>query len=76
MQYFVVLYHYMSYRLAILTTEINPDVIEKALSHCETNAVRSAYNRAEYLPQRRKMLKWWSDHIEKASIGSVALSRV
>ena len=54
----------------------NPDVIEKALSHCETNAVRSAYNRAEYLPQRRKMLKWWSDHIEKASIGSVALSRV
>lgn len=52
----------------------NPDVIEKALSHCEANAVRSAYNRAEYLPQRRKMLKWWSEHIEKASIGSVALA--
>ena len=52
----------------------NPDVIEKALSHCEANTVRAAYNRAEYLPQRRKMLKWWSDHIEKASMGCVALS--
>lgn len=52
----------------------NPDVIEKALSHCEANAVRAAYNRAEYLPQRRKMLKWWSEHIEKASMGCVALS--
>ena len=52
----------------------NSDVIEKALSHTEKNTVRQAYNRAEYLPQRRKMLKWWSEHIEKASMGSVALS--
>ncbi|MDP5131151.1 MAG: tyrosine-type recombinase/integrase [Paraglaciecola sp.] len=51
----------------------NADVIEKALSHCEGNAVRAAYNRAEYLEQRRSLLNWWSNHIENACMGSVAL---
>ena len=35
------------------------DVIERQLAHKETDAVRAAYNRAEYLPQRREMMEWW-----------------
>jgi len=36
------------------------DVIERQLSHKETDAVRAAYNRAEYLPQRRELMAWWA----------------
>lgn len=37
------------------------DVIERQLAHKETDAVRAAYNRAEYLPQRRDLMLWWAD---------------
>jgi integrase len=36
------------------------DVIERQLAHKEKDAVRAAYNRAEYLPQRRELMAWWS----------------
>ncbi len=39
------------------------DVIERQLAHQETDAVRAAYNRAQYLPQRRQMMQWWADWI-------------
>lgn len=41
----------------------DPDVIEAALAHTGKNEVRSAYNRADYLDQRRKMMEWWSVQI-------------
>lgn len=37
------------------------DVIERQLAHKETDAVRAAYNRAQYLPQRRELMQWWGD---------------
>jgi integrase len=46
-----------------------PDVIEMALAHVDNNAVRAAYNRAEYLEQRRVMMQWWSDFIDRAATG-------
>ncbi|RTD94130.1 DUF4102 domain-containing protein [Variovorax atrisoli] len=42
------------------------DVIERQLAHKETDAVRAAYNRAEYLTQRRELMQWWSDWLEAA----------
>lgn len=41
-----------------------PDVIERQLAHGERNAVRAAYNHAQHLPERRKMMDWWGDYIE------------
>ncbi len=40
------------------------DVIERQLAHCERNEVRGAYNRAEYLPERHKMMQFWADHLD------------
>jgi integrase len=40
------------------------DVIERQLAHKETDAVRAAYNRAEYLEQRRKLMQWWADWLD------------
>jgi len=42
------------------------DVVEAALAHVDSNSVRSAYNRAEYLERRRTLMEWWSQHIEMA----------
>ena len=41
-----------------------PDVIERQLAHMERNRVRAAYNQAEYLPDRRKMMQLWADMID------------
>ena len=40
------------------------DVIERQLAHMPRDRVRAAYNRAEYLPERREMMQWWGDFIE------------
>lgn len=40
-----------------------PDVIERQLAHAERNAIRAAYNHAEYLPERRKMMQFWADYL-------------
>lgn len=45
------------------------DVIERQLAHQETDAVRAAYNRAQYLPQRRKLMQWWSDWLDQQHAG-------
>ena len=52
----------------------DPNVIEAALAHVDSNSVRRAYNRATYLEQRRIMLDWWGDFVEQASKGNVSLS--
>jgi integrase len=41
-----------------------PDVIERQLAHQEQNAVRAAYNRAEYLTERRVMMNHWADQLD------------
>ncbi len=42
-----------------------PDVIERQLAHGERDKVRAAYNYAQYLPERRKMMQWWADFIDQ-----------
>lgn len=64
---------------ALASTVLNeqgfdPNIIEAALAHVDTNSVRPAYNRATYLEQRKVMLDWWGDFVEQASKGNVSLS--
>ena len=49
----------------------SPDVIERQLAHQEQNAVRAAYNRAEYLSERRAMMRHWADFVDDVSGGNV-----
>ena len=41
------------------------DVIEMQLAHAESNKIRGAYNHAEYLPERKKMMQDWSNYLDK-----------
>jgi integrase len=42
-----------------------PDVIEAALAHTEENDVRAAYNRTDYFEERRKLMQWWADEMDR-----------
>ena len=42
----------------------NHDAIERQLAHVEGNTVRAAYNYAEYLPERKKMMQEWADYLD------------
>jgi integrase len=42
----------------------NRDAIERQLAHTERNSIRAAYNYAEHLPERRRMMQAWSDYLD------------
>ena len=39
----------------------HPDLIELQLAHAERNKIRAAYNKAQRLAERRKMMQVWAD---------------
>lgn len=64
---------------ALASTTLNeqqhdPELIEVALAHIDKNTVRAAYNRAQHLERRRKMMEWWSEHIVKAATGNLSMA--
>jgi integrase len=46
------------------------DAIERQLAHQERDAIRAAYNYAEHLPERRKMMQAWADYLDGLRIGA------
>jgi integrase len=43
---------------------LDRDVIERQLAHGKRDKVRAAYNHAQYLSERRKMMQWWADYLD------------
>ena len=41
----------------------NPDAIERQLSHIDENRIRAAYNRSDYMDERREMMQWYTDFL-------------
>jgi integrase len=63
---------------AMASTRLNemgwsPDVIERQLAHAERNKVRAAYNRAQYLAERQKMMQTWADYLETLKLGGTVV---
>ena len=48
--------------------EFNRDVIERQLAHVPDNQIRGAYNHAEYMPQRVKLMQWWADWLDNLAV--------
>ena len=64
---------------AMASTRLNeqgwsPDIIERQLAHAERNKIRAAYNRAQYLPERRQMMQAWSDDLDALAAGASVIS--
>jgi integrase len=47
----------------------HPDLIELQLAHVERNKVRAAYNKAQRLAERRKMMQTWADYLDSLRTG-------
>jgi|ERR1017187_1380536 integrase len=48
----------------------HPDLIELQLAHAERNQVRAAYNRAQRLVERRKMMQAWADYLDQLKLAT------
>ena len=48
----------------------NHQAIERQLAHAERNAVSAAYNFAEHLPERRRMMQAWADYLDGLKAGA------
>ncbi|MGE4442542.1 MAG: tyrosine-type recombinase/integrase [Desulfomicrobium sp.] len=48
----------------------NRDAVERQLAHAERDGVRAAYNFAEYLPERRKMMQAWANYLDQLREGA------
>lgn len=48
----------------------NRDAIERQLAHAERDNVRAAYNYAEHLPERKRMMQAWADYLDGLSTGA------
>jgi len=42
----------------------NPDAIERALAHGDSDTVRGAYHRGAHWAERVEMMQWWSDQLD------------
>jgi len=42
----------------------NPDAIERALAHGDSDTVRGSYHRGAYWDERVRMAQWWSDYLD------------
>lgn len=48
----------------------NRDAIERQLAHSEKDGVRAAYNYAQHLPERKKMMQSWADYLDGLASGA------
>ena len=59
---------------ALNEERFDAELIEVALSHVDKNQTRAAYQRSDYLEQRREMMAWWSSRISDATASSCELN--
>lgn len=52
----------------------NPDAIERALAHGDSDAVRGIYNRGQYWGERVEMMQWWSAYLDQLRAGGEIVS--
>jgi integrase len=52
---------------ALNEARFDSELIEVALSHVDKNQTRAAYQRSDYLEQRREIMEWWSRFLVEAS---------
>lgn len=53
--------------------EWNPDAIERALAHKDSNAIRAAYHRGKHWDERVQMAQWWSNYLDGLREGGVVV---
>ncbi len=52
---------------------IKPEVIEHQLAHRVPDALGSAYNRTQFLAERKTMMQQWADYLDKIKVGAAVI---
>ncbi|MDR3087254.1 MAG: tyrosine-type recombinase/integrase [Azoarcus sp.] len=47
-----------------------PEVVEVQLAHKHGDAVRLAYDRGDFLLERRRLMDWWADECDRMRVGA------
>ena len=55
----------MARTLIVEQLNINPEVIEAQLAHGKSGPLGAAYDRAEFMAQRRSMMQQWADYLDQ-----------
>jgi integrase len=55
---------------------IAPDVIEAQLAHGKSGPLGMAYDRAEFMEQRRQMMNTWADYLDQLRAGAKVIPMV
>ena len=50
--------------------DVSPDVIEAQLAHGKSGPLGAAYDRAEFMQQRRALMKRWADYLDRLRKGA------
>lgn len=54
---------------------VNPEAIEAQLAHGKSGPLGAAYDRAEFMNQRRAMMQQWADYLDVLRAGAAAPNR-
>jgi integrase len=63
----------MARTIMVEKLNLSPDVIEAQLAHGKSGPLGAAYDRAEYMEQRRKMMAVWADYLDALRTGAKVL---
>ena len=71
----------MKMRVSMASTLLNEqgrhrDTLERQLAHAERDRIRAADNRAEHLPERKRMTQDWADYLDTPASGAEVLSKI
>ena len=63
----------MARTIMVEKLNINPDVIEAQLAHGKSGPLGAAYDRADYMEQRRQMMMAWAKYLDELRTGAKIL---
>ena len=63
----------MARTMAAERLNVQPEVIEAQLAHTVPDALGRAYNRTQYLDQRRALMSAWADYLDRIRDGATVL---
>ena len=63
----------MARTIMVEKLNINPEVIEAQLAHGKSGPLGAAYDRADYMEQRRQMMVAWADYLDELRTGAKIL---
>ena len=63
----------MARTMAAERLNVQPEVIEAQLAHTVPDALGRAYNRTQYLDQRRALVIAWADYLDRIRDGAKVL---